>query len=85
MATRPARPEETQHITAAYVDNPYWATQKYIDPANRNGYSIMECMTCHQVEATRKRFRDGQFGEPTTRQRIANWKRVHQHKDDRSG
>lgn len=70
--------EETSHIKQAFVKNKNdnWASARVIEPSNRNGYTVMECFTCHAVEATRMRFNE------TARQRtavVSAWKAVHRH------
>jgi|TARA_Y100000310_G_scaffold251717_1_gene258325 hypothetical protein len=75
---RVCKPDETEHIRQAFVDNKNdnWATARYISPMDRRGETVFECFTCHSVEGTRRRFmEDG----PTRAKVVRDWKRVHRH------
>jgi hypothetical protein len=50
------------------------AGQKVIDPLNRNGHTILECLRCFSYEVTRKRFGDNP-GDAQRRYRA--WLKLH--------
>ena len=69
---------EVQHIRQAYSYKPRIAAQKYIDSGNRNGYTIFECLECHETQSTRKRFAErGRAYKDMAQRRYRAWLKIH--------
>ena len=69
---------EVQHIRQAYSYKPRIAAEKYIGPSNRNGYTIFECLECHETQSTAKRFREqGRANKDMAEKRYRAWLKIH--------
>ena len=61
-------------LSAAYTYDGKIAESKYIDPADRRGYTFLECLACQERESTRRRFNEAGKERDT---RIRQWKALH--------
>ena len=61
-------------LPAAYTYDGQIAESKYIDPADRHGYTFLECLACREPESTRRRFGETSKARDT---RVRQWKTLH--------
>lgn len=73
--SRIVRPGQLQHLHQAYIrQGTHWAEEKCYPADDRRGYTAFECLGCHDLELSRRRFNE--TGKARN-ERMRVWKRTH--------
>jgi hypothetical protein len=68
---------EVHHLTQFFIRDSRWAEEVQTPADTRKTHTMFECLTCHALLSTRRKFSDRTAQQQKAR--ITDWKNTHSH------
>ena len=71
---------QVHHLRQYFIRDSRWAEEVRQPAATRRSHTIFECLTCHDLMSTERKFSDRTAQQQ--RARITDWKKIHSHRKE---